>query len=299
MAKYPHIPEKLYKYRDFSNPFHRKGLERDEQWFSSPNKFNDPLDTVASFRTERLPQQRQTLEEILAQIEEIKQTQAAGQKWVPPEITDPMSWDEMQKQIVAPLIDQLPEEQRKPMREFTKSWNSKVNNDLVNSMSAFFRSGFSVLSLSANPTSTLMWSHYAASHTGFCIEYDFGALPYTDLRNRMCFPVFYRNKRTDVSRYLAVRPRRRFNNLIGTYLSLIKSRDWEYEKEWRLVHPIGPDDANRAYPMPPPSALIVGASVSDGDLEYAQDFCAKRGIPLRQAQLSSHDTAISITDIPY
>ncbi|MDE1466911.1 DUF2971 domain-containing protein [Aurantiacibacter sp. D1-12] len=295
MVKHPHVPAKLYKYRDFSNPYHRDGLEADQQWFSSPNNFNDPFDTVTKFQTDRLPQQRQTLEECLAEIEKIKNAEASGEKWVPPKITDPVCAQKWHAMIAEPLIEKLPAEQRQPMREFIQSWKRKMNAEMIDSISTFLRSGFSVLSLSANPTSNLMWSHYGASHTGFCIEYDFGSLPYSDLRKRLCFPVFYRNKRADISRYLA-QPRDDYNNLVGNYLSLIKSSDWQYEKEWRIVHAIGPDHANRSYDMPKPSALIAGASVSDDDLKYARAFCEERKIPLQQALLSTEDMTVSLAD---
>lgn len=296
MAKFPHIPHTLYKYRVFGNPYHLDGLEKDEQWFSAPDKFNDPLDTVASFSTSKFPMQCTSIEEALAEVEKIRQKQKAGETWVPPKITDPIAVDDYFQGIIDTLLGHLPAEDRRELLNAIRNVNEKISDDLVSRMSAGFRNGFSVLSLSGNPTSTLMWSHYAASHTGFCIEYDFRSLPYSNKRKRMCFPVFYRSKRTDISRYLA-KDRDDFNNLIGQYLCLMKSPEWSYEQEWRIVHAIGPSHANRSYSMPSPSALIVGSQVSDDHLGYARDFCARRSIPLRQAKLSNRSNKIVISDI--
>lgn len=293
IAKFPNVPLKLYKYRDFSNDFHRDGLENDEQWFSSPDRFNDPFDTIAYFNVNSFARQRQTIDEIHQEIENIKELEAHGGTWQATEITNPISHGEWRSEIVEPYIDDLPKEYQEPIRAMFKSTLERLNAEMVQQMSSVLRSGFSVLSLSNIATSKLMWSHYASSHTGFCIEFDFGQLPYDNIRKRMCFPVFYRRKRTDISRYFS-RPPAQFNNLVGQYLCLMKDADWSYEEEWRIVHAIGPSEANRAHAMPPPSALIVGASISDENLEYAKSFCGKRNIPLKRARLSSNSNHVTV-----
>lgn len=296
MVKFPHIPRALYKYRDFGNPYHLEGLEKDEQWFSSPSKFNDPLDTVVSFNTGKLPVQRKSIQEALAEVEKIQKAEASGGHWKQSEITDPISAEEYIRGVVDTLFEDMPEEKKQTRYDFIRQWNDSMNEELVSALSDTLRNGQSVLSLSANPSSTLMWSHYGASHTGFCIEYDFGSLPYSDMRKRMCFPVFYRSKRTDISHYLA-KGKEGFNNLVGQYLCLMKSPEWSYEREWRIVHPIGPSHANQSYSMPSPSALIVGSQVSREHLDYAQDYCDRRSIPLRQAKLSIRSNEITVSDI--
>jgi hypothetical protein len=105
-------------------------------------------------------------------------------------------------------------------------------------MTEQLRRGFSVLSLSENPVSKLMWSHYSDSHRGFCIEYNFAKLPYDDLRRRLCFPVFYTHKLRDATRYMAKTDFIDYNNLFGQFMW---SDDWAYEKEWRIVYAIGPN----------------------------------------------------------
>lgn len=61
--------------------------------------------------------------------------------------------------------------------------------------------------------SMYFWSHYAAQHTGICIEYDFEM----DLN---IFPVIYTAKPIDFPYILP---------------GFIKSMDWKMEKEWRYM----------------------------------------------------------------
>jgi hypothetical protein len=76
------------------------------------------------------------------------------------------------------------------------------------------------------PTNILMWSHYAASHTGVCVGFD----------NTIHNQIFAEAKQVDYSRnYESLR------NLTGDEKRQIeivfftKSRDWAYEKEWRIL----------------------------------------------------------------
>jgi hypothetical protein len=150
-------------------------------------------------------------------------------------------------------------------------------------MREMFRSNFSVLSLSANPVSILMWSHYSNSHQGFCIEYDFGRLSPHDLIRRLCFPVLYRRKMTNATRYMANTGATDFNNLFGQYLCLLKSAGWAYEREWRIVHAIGAAQANREIAMPKPSSIILGSSAKPDDVKTMESFCSTNGITLKRA----------------
>lgn len=141
MVKFPHIPRALFKYRDFGNPYHLDGLEKDEQWFSSPDKLNDPLDTVASFNTRKFPVQRKSIDEALAEVELIRQTEAAGEKWAPPKITDPIALDDYFEGVLDTLLDHLPSDDRRDLLDAVRNANEKLNDDLVNALSAPLRNG--------------------------------------------------------------------------------------------------------------------------------------------------------------
>lgn len=76
-----------------------------------------------------------------------------------------------------------------------------------------------ILSLTLDAESKLMYSHYAESHTGICIGYkiDFDKLD----QNISYGNVFYKNGKTQVESFQD--------------LYLLKNKEWEYEKEFRLV----------------------------------------------------------------
>lgn len=64
-----------------------------------------------------------------------------------------------------------------------------------------------------------MWGHYAGSHTGICLEFD-----------ARCAPFAAAKKVKYVSAYPA------FDVVTGSYeILVIKSADWSYEAEWRLI----------------------------------------------------------------
>lgn len=85
--------------------------------------------------------------------------------------------------------------------------------------------------------STLMWSHYTNSHRGFCLQYNFNDLQ-SDLLKKLFFPVIYRDTPYDVTNLLEDYDTRNYNYEVELAIlisSIIKSNDWSYEKEWRII----------------------------------------------------------------
>ena len=98
----------------------------------------------------------------------------------------------------------------------------------------------------------LMWSHYANSHEGFCVEYDLKRIkndPFQILNH--LFPVIYRRERTiakdidsliesheDLNKAIAEHYVYDGKELLDDILpiSLIKGLDWQYEQEWRIIY---------------------------------------------------------------
>lgn len=86
------------------------------------------------------------------------------------------------------------------------------------------------LCLSEVPDSLLMWSHYAASHTGFVLEFD-SHHPYFH-EKRSPNDEFRHLRRVH---YRETRPSAPLSELEGTDLFLVKSGHWGYEREWRVL----------------------------------------------------------------
>jgi len=101
-------------------------------------------------------------------------------------------------------------------------------------------SDFGVLSLSESPDNHLMWAHYADSHKGFCLGFENHE---TNIIGQYGHPVDYVEKM----------PKPTIQSFAmdagGEVIHLVaytKSRDWAYEKEWRVLK----QEGNRLYPYP-------------------------------------------------
>ena len=297
IVKHPHLPARLYKYRQFT-PNHLDALSKNVLWMSSPDRFNDPYDAAVSFDTDRFLIEEQSVHDFIASAKEMDRVLKAGGTWQPKKLVHPVQQGTWRQRIMTELLADanIPhkEEFARAISEFMK----KQAEDGVKRMSDWFRQGFSVLSLSENVSSTLMWSHYSDSHRGFVIEYDFASLGYGDLRRRLCFPVFYTKKLRDATRYMARSDMTDYNNLFGQYMCLIKQDQWSYEREWRIIHAIGPSHANAELSMPEPSAIILGAQVKQADEDTMAAVCRARSIPLKRMVQRPGRFDLELTDVP-
>lgn len=296
IVKHPHIPPLLYKYRQFA-PRHLEALEKDVQWMSSPDKFNDPYDSRVYFDVDRFIMEDQSVKDFIKAAEELQAAIRTGAHWVPPRIIKPILQGEWRRKNASELLKGVPAEGREAFLNLIEGIFRRQSEQGVQRMSQAFREGYGVLCLAENSTSVLMWSHYSWNHKGFCIEYNFARLHPDDLRRRLCYPVFYRKKVTDATRYLSKTNIADYNNLFGLFMCLLKSDEWAYEREWRIVHPVGPASANREFEMPKPSAIILGALVDPADEVRMQKFCNDNGIPLKKAVQRHNEFRLEIRDL--
>tara|TARA_R110001592_G_scaffold113322_1_gene312378 strand:- start:21701 stop:22531 length:831 start_codon:yes stop_codon:yes gene_type:complete len=100
----------------------------------------------------------------------------------------------------------------------------QINEELSETSHKTFKE-IQICSLTRSWNNLLFWAHYADSHKGFCCEYDAKMSPFSE-----AFRVEYSNDYptitypvdgSDVDKHLA--------------LMLIKSMDWRYENEYRIV----------------------------------------------------------------
>jgi Protein of unknown function (DUF2971) len=305
MIKHPHVPAKLYKYRKFPpkkcewfSPNHLDDLAKNVLWMLSPNNFNDPYDAAVYFDTDRFLVENQSAAEFIESVNEMPRTVKAGGNWLPKKIVDPIPSGEWQRKITRELLKDSDAPHKDKLILLIEAFSGKPSDDSAKRMSDWFRSGYSVLSLSENSSSTLMGSHYSNSHKGFVIEYDFSRLDYNDLRRRLCFPVFYTKKPRDATRYMAKTDMTNYNCLFGQFMCLIKKDEWAYEKEWRIVHALGARYANKELPMPEPSAIFLGAQVAPDDEVKMRDLCHTRAIPLKKMEQRSGSYDLGVIDMP-
>lgn len=132
-------PSIIYKYRDWNNCFHRDLIEKQELYFASPRKFNDPYDCrfTITYNPDDIAHLANTFMDIKPGLRDDEYIMEAHKKSI--EIKG------RSEQHIKKLQD-----------EFIEG----VERD------------FGVVSYSKHPDQILMWSHYSNSHQGFCVGFD-------------------------------------------------------------------------------------------------------------------------------
>lgn len=171
--------------------------------------------------------------------------------------------------------------------------------EIVKGLCDAIRKKHRICALSERVDSILMWGHYAKSHTGFAIEYDF--TPSENVRDvsRYLWPVIYSDKLYDVS-YIFDNLKsddHGFNNFFDVVASLHKGIDWAYEHEWRLIIPDG--DVNRpgSYKVPKATAIHLGAKIDEADRLKLIKEAEMKGIKVYQMQLAQHEFRLESVSI--
>lgn len=89
-----------------------------------------------------------------------------------------------------------------------------------------------ILSLASSNTNLLMWSHYASAHKGMCLE--FKRNNNTALADdKKTKPMSYNNNYPSIQATSILSKKDTLSNKIRILHT--KSKDWEYEQEWRHI----------------------------------------------------------------
>tara|TARA_R110000868_G_scaffold110955_1_gene299961 strand:+ start:303 stop:1070 length:768 start_codon:yes stop_codon:yes gene_type:complete len=144
-----------------------------------------------------------------------------------------------------------------------------------------------IFSLTKNPNNILMWSHYANSHEGFCLEFTeanaFIARS-QEIRYSDTYPVINPIQQSDKDRL--------FRAL------LTKSSHWEYEKEWRILdYENGP--GIKHFPPEILHGVIFGCRMTEQNKGRIRGWCERRAQPVKfyQAKERLREYALDIIPI--
>ena len=79
----------------------------------------------------------------------------------------------------------------------------------------------------------------------------------------------------------------RKNNILDYIIPfLIKSKDWAYEQEWRIIKTdMKLCEARRFVKMPIPTAIYMGCNISAENRGKLEDFCITNNISLYKMQM--------------
>ncbi|MFA9459129.1 DUF2971 domain-containing protein [Halalkalibacter sp. AB-rgal2] len=133
---------------------------------------------------------------------------------------------------------------------------------------SYLSNGFRITSLSSSNQDIKMWSLYANNNKGICIEYGF-----RQDQNRISnfiYPVLYIDKPLDVT-YICEDDKKLDLAVLSSVIS--KYKEWEYEREWRIVLYVGYQIKEKRVPIqniPKPKCIYLGNKF----LEYYQS-CKK------------------------
>jgi len=135
----------------------------------------------------------------------------------------------------------------------------------------------------------LLWSHYAADHAGYCLEFE--ASNHT--------PVFGTTQKVA---YSDTYPEIHFygtsdmDKVALTFLT--KFTDWSYEEEWRIIdHDNGP--GSREYPAELLKSVTFGIKMKDDHKAKIREWLLRRRTPVRlyQAVQGKDRFQIGFTDV--
>jgi hypothetical protein len=217
----------LYKYKSFNSDRLEFDFLHKKHWFSASSDLNDPFDIQML-----LPEKVNLIE-----IEEILRVCKSG---------DLTRVIEMQPDEIAAFVGQSSE--LKPLEELfilliqfgspemirhllkmelTGKWATQLFYNTREMILNRF-SDLAVFCISEDNRNRLMWSHYGAAYSGYAIGY----LAPTGIANpRTVQKVNYNTKSFKCSvGDLIVKP-----GEVSTQLMTTKSKDWEYEHEWRMI----------------------------------------------------------------
>lgn len=128
----------------------------------------------------------------------------------------------------------------------------------------------------------LMWSHYAENHTGFSIEYNF-----SEGNTKELWPVHYQPEIYDVSKTIFGEKRKHINDAFIIGAASVKSDEWAYEKEWRIILLHKSKNPETHLPgiyakTPKPTAIYIGAFALEENKEKIKKISRELSIPIFQ-----------------
>lgn len=117
-----------------------------------------------------------------------------------------------------------------------------------------------------------MWYYYADKHKGICIEYDFSKLKsFVDLEY-IFLPIIYPNKDETNNYRTGIFIQDTFD-VSAVRNSLVKSNDWKFEKEWRIINLDGITDI-----LLPVKRVYLGYDIDEADKKHIIELVDKSAL---------------------
>lgn len=277
------MPKSLFRFRA-CNEMSVDAFLNDNIYAVTADKFNDPYDTLV----------RYDLEGIEKWVNTVMNTETLGQMktWFAE------GWD-LPKEVNHILTTEITDVLKVALSsiEDIKEIEGRIE-ETRERMISMIETYFPILSettkrystiacFSESVESILMWSHYADSHKGFALEYDFGPTLEQPIKNVGLFPIVYSEERLDISDYIAWAflkilgfPAKMPDMAASIKNALWKSDVWAYEKEWRMIDLTQRDitDEKASAIHYKPVAIYYGRHMSGDDKRRLHKVAKEKGI---------------------
>jgi len=281
------FPKRIYKYFP---PERIDVLDNGLIRYTPPSAFNDPFDSrpgISAYASK---------EEVVTLIRSIRKTKSPTAK-----IETAKGRKGAIRFFLTRLIENNPDMSDAHCLDFFESAQlifKKFNMDKIDNE-------VGILSFTEIPSSLLMWSHYAAAHSGFVLGFDTN-------HKYFCSPVSP-DQQEHKLKQVVYRSARRHVHIKDVDLEdvfLTKSIEWAYEREWRIIDNLS--KAEKIIPMEPYSIhlfnlpldaiceVIVGARASKEFKELlwktmkSKDAIGKRRLKLAVPSSDSYSLLIRV-----
>ena len=212
----------IYKYRSFQSVYKYDVFTRSELYFANPSEFNDPFESKPR----------------IVGLDTLKERQEHVDNHIKREQSHLKYKDrkELKKKLLIRLSDL-----------------ELVTNDLHELLCEY-----GIFSSAESWSQCLMWSHYADSHKGFCIGFEFDKEFDSDMG--MAHKVKYKENYPIISPEIFNQNNESNNEKLVEATVATKSDEWSYEKEIRYVK-LGRDGGNgiHSFDKKKTKELIIGA----------------------------------------
>ncbi len=264
--------KKLYKYAPL-NSYTLDSIKNDYIWLSKPSELNDPFELFISGDCDYNAQID------LANAFDFFQDKSKTDEW-----HSRVKCGENIIEVLKEMIDYSNDTAENQIQKITLNDFAKTVTEIYLEASQNFTQKidetYLIGSLTTEPFSIPMWSHYADCHKGVCIEYD---LSQNYSINQSIKPVIYKNLMVSCDDII--------NNDALEILPLLKSEEWKYEKEWRVIfNNSKPSDKNRYFPAKP-SAIYLGDKgyLDDNKVTCLNAISKEKGIDFFIVYKSSYE----------
>jgi hypothetical protein len=295
--KAKNLPKSVFKFRAV-NEYSIDNFKTNSLWVSSADQFNDPYDCFYTLSFDELASAMwcKNKEQIKTFVlEKSKQHNCA---LTLEEINRAASINELAKIILSADKNIPPQNHNRIIESAECTLKGIFESHHTGRFRNILQKNMGICSLSKTNSSLRMWRSYGDNHQGFSLEYDLTPIKRDSPLANCLFPVVYTSNLPDMTAYFTV-DENKFNNLFGIIAAMHKSKEWKYEKEWRIILPLGEKYCSKKFNMPRPKAIYIGIEAERNDRNILLNIAAQKGIGAYVMQFRSDSyrlKAVSITN---